>query len=103
MTFIPTVSSKPISEGMSRPAVGLILVALVLFPVDLAAQGQPVQNGSMLPVAIWGLGAIVLGFVMAYAILRNRNRTRAEKQQTEQATKNLYAEEERDRVRSGSG
>ena len=43
----------------------------------------------------------VLGLVMAYGILRNRRRTRAEKQITEQATKSRYAEQERDRVRSG--
>jgi len=41
--------------------------------------------------------------VIAYANLRNRRRTHAEKQLTEQATKNLYAEEERDRSRSGLG
>jgi len=39
--------------------------------------------------------------VLAYGIIRNRSRTRAEKQITEQATKSRYAEEERDRRRSG--
>jgi hypothetical protein len=80
-------------------AIGL---ALVLFPTDLAAQGQPVQNGPMLPLALWWGGACVLGLVMGYAILRNRSRTRADKQKTDQATKDLYAEVERDRKRSGS-
>jgi hypothetical protein len=80
-------------------AIGL---TLVLFPTDLAAQGQPVQNGPMLPLALWWGGACVLGLVMGYAILRNRSRTRADKQKTDQATKDLYAEVERDRKRSGS-
>jgi threonine/homoserine/homoserine lactone efflux protein len=102
MTFIPIESCRRIAAGVSQ-AVGSILVALVLFPAELAAQGPPVQNGPMLPVAIWWLGAVVLGLVMAYAIFRNKSRTRAEKQRTEQATKNLYAKEERDRVRSGPG
>jgi hypothetical protein len=56
----------------------------------------------MVPLALWWCGAAVLGLVLAYGILRNRSRTRAERQVTEEATKNLYAEEERGRVRSGS-
>jgi hypothetical protein len=88
--------------GAFRLAIGLNLIALVFFPADLAAQGQPVQNGPMLPLALWWGGACVLGLVIAYGILRNRTRTRAEKQLTEQGTKDLYAKEERDRKRSGS-
>jgi hypothetical protein len=84
-------------------AVILAVMLTVFFPVDLAAQGQPVANGPMLPLALWWGGACVLGLVIAYAILRNRSRTRAEKQLTEQATRNLYAEEERDRAQSGRG
>jgi hypothetical protein len=86
----------------SRLAIGLAFIALVLLPTGLAAQGQPVQNGPMLPLALWWGGACLLGLVMVYAILRNRNRTRAEKQVTERATKDLYAQEERDSKRSGS-
>jgi len=52
--------------------------------------------------ALWFIGVGVLGLVIAYGILRNRSRTRAEKQITEQATKNVYAEGERDRKRSGA-
>jgi hypothetical protein len=75
----------------------LALLVFVLFPGDLAAQGLP-----HLPVALCFVGAGVLGLVLAYGIFRNRSRTGAEKQITEQATKRRYAEEERDRVRSGS-
>jgi hypothetical protein len=87
----------------SRPAaVVLALLALVLPPEDLAAQGLPVETASQIPVALWFIGAGVLGVVIAYGIWHNRGRTRAEKQMTEQATKKLYAEEEeRDRARSG--
>ncbi len=83
-------------------AIVLTSVTVALFPTDLAAQGQPVQNGPMFPLALWWGGACVLGLVMVYAILRNRTRTRADEQVTDQAAKNLYAEEERDRKRSGS-
>jgi hypothetical protein len=83
-------------------AIGLTLTALVFFPAELAAQGQPVQNGPMFPLALWWGGSCVLGLVIAYGILRNRTRTRAEKQLTEQGTKEVYAKEERDRKRSGS-
>jgi hypothetical protein len=83
-------------------ALFLALAALLLSPVDLAAQGQPVKNGSMLPVSLWGIGTIVLGLALAYGILRTRRRSRAKKELTEQATKHLYADEERARVRSDS-
>jgi hypothetical protein len=52
----------------------------------------------MLPLALWWGGAAVLGLVIVYAIFRNRTRTRADKRVTEQATKSLYAEEERKRT-----
>lgn len=99
------MASKSISTVKVQAAFKLAIVltvALVLIPTDLAAQGQPVQNGPMLPLGLWWAGACVLGLVMVYAILRNRRRTRSEKQLTEQATKNLYVEEEHDRKRSGS-
>jgi hypothetical protein len=95
--------SRKIASGTFLPAFILTVVATVFFPVDLAAQGQPVANGPMLPLALWWGGACILGLVIAYAILRNRSRTRAEKALTEQATKNLYAKEERDRGQSGLG
>jgi hypothetical protein len=99
------MARSPISSLMTaafRSAMVLTPVGLALYPVDLAAQGQPVQNGPMLPLALWVAGACVLGLVIAYGILRNRTRTRAEKQVTEQATKDLYAREERDRKRTDS-
>jgi hypothetical protein len=72
-----------------------ISTLLALFPGELAAQGQPVETASHLPVALWFIGAGVLGLVLAYGIMRNRRRTRAEKQITAQATKDLYAQENR--------
>jgi hypothetical protein len=102
MTFIRIQSCTRVDRVASRTAVGLSLLALVLFPVDAAAQGQPVHNGPTFPLALWWVGACILGLAIGYGILRNRTRTRAEKKMTEQATKNLYAEEERDRIQSGS-
>lgn len=103
MTIIPNSLCNRRAFG---PAIALALIGSVLSSANLAAQGLPVQNGPMLPVALWWIGALVLGLAIAYGILRNRSRTRAEKALTEQATKNLYAEgareEERDKVRSGS-
>jgi phosphate/sulfate permease len=102
MTFIRISPYAPIASAASRAMAILGLSVWVLFPGELAAQGQPVQNGPALPLAIWWVGACVLGLAIAYGILRNRTRTRADKNLTEQATKNLYAEEERDRIQSGS-
>ena len=71
------------------------LVALVLCADDALAQGQPVQNGPVFPIALVWMGSAAIGLALVYGILRNRARTRAEKQVTEQATKNLYAAEDR--------
>jgi hypothetical protein len=79
-------------------AVGTTVLALTLVADDLAAQGLPVETASHVPVALWFIGAAILGLAIAYGIMRNRSRTRAEKQVTEQATKSAYAMEERDRV-----
>jgi hypothetical protein len=66
------------------------------------AQGLPVDTGSPIPVALWFIGAGVLGVVLAYGIVHNRTRSRAEKKRTEQATEVLYSDVERDRRRSGN-
>jgi hypothetical protein len=90
------------SVGVLKPAAIMLgLLAPVLFSDELAAQGLPTETGSHFPVVLWFVGAGVLGLVLAYGIIRNRRRTGAEKQITERATKSRYAEEERDRVRSG--
>ena len=57
------------------------LFAVALSPQEVAAQGF--------------IGACVLGLVLAYGIMHNRKRTRAEKQLTEQATKENYRREAR--------
>jgi hypothetical protein len=56
----------------------------------------------MVPVALWWVGACLLGLALAYGIMRNRTRTRAEKDLTERATKKLQAEEARQERQSGS-
>lgn len=83
------------SGGRMTPKLVAISTLLTSIPGELAAQGQPVETASHLPVALWFIGAGVLGLVLAYGIMRNRRRTRAEKQMTEQATKDLYARENR--------
>lgn len=90
--------SRTIRQG--RRATILALPAVIFLPGNLAAQGVPVETGSHTPVALWFVGAVILGLAIAYGIMRNRSRTRAEKQITDQATRNNYAEEERDRVRT---
>ena len=82
--------------GTLKTAVILLaLLVLALFPDDLAAQGLPVETGSHLPVALWFIGAAVLGLVIAYGIMRNRSRTRAEKHITEQAATGLATDDDR--------
>jgi hypothetical protein len=84
-----------ISSGEHAAKLASILALFAFLPGEVAAQGQPVETGSHLPVAMWFIGAGVLGLVLAYGIMRNRRRTRAEKATTEQATKDLYARENR--------
>ena len=84
------------SEYFVRAIVSLAFVAGVLLPHELAAQGLPVRTGSHVPVWLWFIGSGILGLAIVYGVIRTRNRTRAEKATTEQATKNLYAKEDLD-------
>lgn len=43
---------------------------------------------------LWGLGIVILAAALVYALMRNRQRTAAEKQVTEAATKANYRAEE---------
>jgi hypothetical protein len=101
MMIISTPFHNRLIDRMSKPVIAALLFAWVLSPSNSAAQGLPVQNGPMLPVALWWIGAFVLGLAMAYGIFRNRKRTRAEKEMTERATRDLYAREARGEHRSG--
>ncbi|RJF75525.1 hypothetical protein D4Q52_09300 [Rhodopseudomonas palustris] len=44
---------------------------------------------------LWGIGILILAAALIYAVMRNRQRTAAEKQLTEAATKANYRAEER--------
>jgi hypothetical protein len=82
--------------------VQLLALAWVFLPGTLAAQGLPVETASPIPLTLIFIGTAVLGLVLAYGIARNRNRSRADKQLTDRATKDLYAKEEHDRKKSGA-
>lgn len=49
--------------------------------------------------ALWGVmtivGPILLGLALIYAILANRRRSAADRRRTEEATRELYREEDR--------
>ena len=68
---------------------------ILTIPTPSLAQGLPVNTGPQAPVWVWFAGVVVLGLAMAYAIMRNRRRTRGEKQLTDAATKANYANEDR--------
>jgi cbb3-type cytochrome oxidase subunit 1 len=74
----------------------LTVLAACLLVSNARAQGVPVDTGSHVPVALWFVGVFVLGIVILYGITRNRRRSRAEKQLTEQATQDNYRREDRD-------
>ena len=83
--------------GSTRYTRAVIALSAPFFFISgrLEAQGLPVQNASPVPIAIWFIGAFVLGGFIAYGIIRNRSRTRAEKELTDRATRQNYAEEDR--------
>ena len=95
MTIIPS----SFCSGRAFGTIALALIGSVLSSADLVAQGLPVQNGPSVPIALWWIGAFLLGAAVVYGIMRNRTRTRAEKDLTERATKDLYAEEAREENR----
>jgi hypothetical protein len=64
-------------------------------PTPSIAQGLPVNTGPQAPVWVWFAGVVLLGLVMAYAIMHNRKRSRGEKSLTDAATKANYANEDR--------
>ena len=77
-------------------AAALLATLALAAPRQLHAQGLPVDMGSHIPVGIWFAGAAVLGLVLVYGIMGNRTRTQAEKNLSDQATRDLYAKEDRD-------
>lgn len=95
------ISRGSFSRSPLAKAVVLSAVLQFLWSNHVWAQ-SPQQNGSFVPTALWFLGAVVLGVAIAYGILRNRSRTRRERQITEQATRESYSEDERDRASARS-
>ena len=71
-----------------------VLAALISLTQYTQAQA-PAENGSKIPVALLFVGAFVLSLFMVYGIMQNRKRSRAEKQLTEQATRENYRQEAR--------
>jgi hypothetical protein len=89
---MPSISS---GERRTARSAAILTLLFTLYPGELAAQQLRWQTASAVPIALWFIGAGVLGAVLAYGIMRNRRRTRAEKEITDQATKDLYARENR--------
>jgi cytochrome c-type biogenesis protein CcmH/NrfF len=50
---------------------------------------------STLPLWTWVIGTVILGAIIAYGILRNRTRTRQDRIISNEATKELYRQENR--------
>jgi hypothetical protein len=75
-------------------AYAIAAALAAVFPNTVFGQGQPVETGSHLPVALWFIGAGVLGIAIAYGIITNRTRTQRERERTDQATKELYRAED---------
>jgi hypothetical protein len=90
-----------VSIGPSMIRVAHIAFSILMIPAPSLAQGLPVNTGPQAPVWVWFAGVVLLGLVMAYAIMRNRKRSRGEKNLTDAATKANYANEDRAAKSSG--
>ena len=79
-------------------ATAFLPVSIAAFlPTGAAAQGLPVETGSHTPVALWLIGVVILGGAIAYGIMRNRKRSRADKDLTDRATQANYRREDGNR------
>lgn len=92
------------SAGMTSLAV-MSLLAVLLFSGDLIAQTpestlRTAGQESTFLISLWWIGSFVIGLALAYGIWRTWGRSRADKQRTERATKELYTEEQRREDRS---
>jgi hypothetical protein len=100
-------SSKARHYGAITLVAGIVMAlgaVFLVFPPWLVATDSPEKAQHIgltkFPLALWFAGAGILGLVIAYGIMRTRTRTTAEKQLTEQTTKDLYRREERDQGRT---
>jgi hypothetical protein len=86
------------------PLVATSLSALLLCSGELAAQTpestlRTAGQESTFLISLWWIGSFVIGLALAYGIWRTWGRSRADKQRTERATKELYSEEQRRETR----
>jgi hypothetical protein len=57
-------------------------------------KGSFMSSPNLNPEWIWGVAIIILGIALAYGVMRSGQRTRAEKNLTDQATLKNYREED---------
>jgi hypothetical protein len=73
-----------------RNSAGATALWMLFEASDALGQGLPVETGSHWPTGLIWAGAVILGLVLAYGIMRNRSRTSSEKKLTEDVTANRY-------------
>jgi hypothetical protein len=92
------MKSKYKSSAGQPSSLPAIFVAVAFLGTLVVGHGRrsglPVDTGSHFPVALWAIGAAVLGLVLVYGLRKYRRRTKSDAQLTERATKNLYAKED---------
>ncbi len=71
---------------------------LILVQANTQGPGVPQTGVDPLPFVLVA-GVIVLGLLLAYGIIRNRNRTAGERRRTEEATRELQRQEQETRER----
>jgi hypothetical protein len=77
------------------PLVIALVAAWILYdPFHMLDHDFAVSHGALW---LWVIGVGILGTVIVYGILRTRQRTAAEADLTQDATRNLYRREEDDR------
>ncbi|WP_036054607.1 hypothetical protein [Bradyrhizobium sp. URHD0069] len=80
--------------------IALAAIWIIYDPFRLISNPEPAEGGfTHTPAWLWLIGVGILGLMLTYGISRSRNRSRAEENMTQEATKDLYRREEKDRER----
>ena len=102
---MPNKSNIAILTAIFGFFIAALGVVLYIFPpwqvADDAARKTGAGSMASLPVGMWWLGSLLLAIALIYAILNNRRRTPEDIHATEEATRRLYKEEDRDAKRKG--
>jgi hypothetical protein len=101
-------SGRQNNLGAAMLIVGILAALGIVFylfpPWEVATDGpDKARHAGMttVPVALWWVGSGLLAIALYYGIIRTRNRSQNERVRSEEATRRLYDDENRDEKKEG--